>query len=106
MNEQISLFDSDNDKRWQFYGHYCNDNWSAKTETVNGVADIVLAFSVKLTKYELKIMCRNAIEIIRLEYGYSIRFLTNDVKKELFVRFDNYRTSKRRDIFEHINLYF
>ena len=106
MNEQISLFDSDNDKRWQFYGHYCNDNWSAKTETVNGVADIVLAFSVKLTKNELKKICREAIEISRSKYGYFVRFFTNNVKKELFVRFDNYNTSKKRDIFEHINLYF
>ncbi|MDR0115821.1 PcfU, partial [Enterococcus faecalis] len=24
----------------------------------------------------------------------------------LFIRFDNYTTSKKRDVFEHINLYF
>ncbi|MDU6565971.1 MAG: PcfU, partial [Enterococcus faecalis] len=32
MNEQINLLELDNDKLWQFYGHYCNDDWSAKTE--------------------------------------------------------------------------
>ena len=106
MNEQINLLELDNDKLWQLYGHYCNDDWSAKTETVNGVTDIVLGFSVKLTKNELKKICRDASEISRIKNGYSVRFLTNNVKKELFVRFDNYTTSKKRDVFEHINLYF
>lgn len=106
MNDQISLFDSNNDKQYQFYGHYCNDDWSTKTTMVNGVSDIVLGFSVKLTKKELKKICRNAVKIGRYRYGYSVRFLINNVKKELFVRFDNYTTSKKRDVFEHINLYF
>ena len=48
MNEQISLFDSDNDKRYQFYGHYCNDDWSTKTAMVKGVSDIVISFSIEL----------------------------------------------------------
>ena len=93
MNEQISLFDSDNDKRYQFYGHYCSDDWSTKTAMVNGVSDIVMSF-------------RDAIKIVRFKYGYSIKFFKNNVKKELFIRFDNYTTSKKRDVFEHINLYF
>ena len=50
MNEQISLFDSDNDKRYQFYGHYCSDDWSTKTAMVNGVSDIVMSFSIELSK--------------------------------------------------------
>ncbi len=54
MNEQISLFDSDNDKRYQFYGHYCNDDWSTKTSMVNAVSDIVMSFSIELSKDELK----------------------------------------------------
>lgn len=61
MNEQINLLELDNDKLWQFYGHYCNDDWSAKTETVNGDADIVLGFRVKLSKNELRKICRDAI---------------------------------------------
>ncbi|MBW9285532.1 PcfU, partial [Enterococcus faecalis] len=48
MNEQINLFDSDIDKRYQFYGHYCNDDWSTKTAMVNGVSDIVMSFSIEL----------------------------------------------------------
>ena len=99
MNEQISFFDSDIVKRYQFYGHYCNDDWSTKTAMVNGVSDIVMSFSIELSKDELK-------KIVRFKYGYSIKFLKNNVKKELFIRFDNYTTSKKRDVFEHINLYF
>ncbi|WP_025188014.1 hypothetical protein [Enterococcus faecalis] len=106
MNEQINLFDSDIDKRYQFYGHYCNDDWSTKTAMVNGVSDIVISFSIELSKDELKKICRDAIKIVRFKYGYSIKFLKNNVKKELFIRFDNYTTSKKRDVFEHINLYF
>ena len=106
MNEQISLFDSDIDKRYQFYGHYCNDDWSTKTAMVNGVSDIVMSFSIELSKDELKKICRDAIKIVRFKYGYSIKFLKNNVKKELFIRFDNYTTNKKRDVFEHINLYF
>ncbi|EAW7488500.1 PcfU [Enterococcus faecalis] len=106
MNEQISLFDSDNDKRYQFYGHYCSDDWSTKTAMVNGVSDIVMSFSIELSKDELKKICRDAIKIVRFKYGYSIKFFKNNVKKELFIRFDNYTTSKKRDVFEHINLYF
>ena len=64
MNEQISLFDSDNDKRYQFYGHYCSDDWSTKTAMVNGVSDIVMSFSIELSKDELKKICRDAIKII------------------------------------------
>ncbi|UER70874.1 hypothetical protein LM511_13195 (plasmid) [Enterococcus faecalis] len=41
MNEQISLFDSDIDKRYQFYGHYCNDDWSTKTAMVDDLKDLV-----------------------------------------------------------------
>ncbi|HBD0803896.1 TPA: PcfU [Enterococcus faecalis] len=106
MNEQISLFDSDNDKRYQFYGHYCNDDWSTNTAMVNGVSDIVISFSIELSKDELKKICRDAIKIVRFKYGYAIKFFKNNVKKELFIRFDNYTTSKKRDVFEHINLYF
>ncbi|RRQ83060.1 PcfU [Enterococcus faecalis] len=106
MNEQISLFDSDNDKRYQFYGHYCSDDWSTKTAMVNGVSDIVMSFSIELSKDKLKKICRDAIKIVRFKYGYSIKFFKNNVKKELFIRFDNYTTSKKRDVFEHINLYF
>ncbi|AVR90450.1 PcfU (plasmid) [Enterococcus faecalis] len=106
MNEQISLFDSDNDKRYQFYGHYCSDDWSTKTAMVNGVSDIVMSFSIELSKDELKKICRDAIKIVRFKYGYSIKFFKNNVKKELFIRFDNYTTSKKRDVFEYINLYF
>ncbi|WP_438843573.1 PcfU [Enterococcus sp. AZ029] len=106
MNEQINLFKTDNDKRYQFQGYYCNDDWSVRTATVNGVSDIVQSFSIELSKDELKNICRGAIKIIRIRYGYSIRFLKNNVKKELFVRFDNYTTSKKRNVYEHINLYF
>lgn len=106
MNEQISLFNIDNDKRYQFQGYYCNDDWSVRTATVNGVSDIVQGFSIELSKDELKKICRGANKIIRIRYGYSIRFLKNNVKKELFIRFDNYTTSNRKDVYEHINLYF
>ena len=71
MNEQISLFDSDIDKRYQFYGHYCNDDWSTKTAMVNGVSDIVMSFSIELTKVELKKICRDAIKIVRFCLLYT-----------------------------------
>lgn len=73
---------------------------------VNGVSDIVISFSIELSKDELKKICRDAIKIVRFKYGYAIKFFKNNVKKELFIRFDNYTTSKKRDVFEHINLYF
>ena len=40
------------------------------------------------------------------DYGPLGVEFKNNVKKELFIRFDNYTTSKKRDVFEHINLYF
>lgn len=106
MNEQISLFDAGNVNRCRFYGCYCNDDWSTKTETVNGVSDIVQSFSIELSKDELKKICRDAVKIGRFKYGYYVRFIKNNVKKELFIRFDNYTSSKRKDVYEHINLYF
>ncbi|EGO6608554.1 PcfU [Enterococcus faecalis] len=106
MNEQISLFETDNDKRYQFQGYYCDDDWSVRTARVNDVSDIVQSFSIELLKDELNKICRSAIKIIRNRYGYSVRFLKNNVKKELFIRFDNYTTSKKRNVYEHINLYF
>ncbi|UDM48386.1 PcfU (plasmid) [Enterococcus faecalis] len=106
MNEQLSLFDYDSYKRWRFYGCQCNDDWSTKTAIVNGVSDLVQSFELDLTKDELKKICEDAVEISRMRYGYFIKFIKNNVKKELFVRFDNYTTSKKRDVFEHINLYF
>lgn len=106
MNEQVSLFDSVSDKCLAFYGCYCNDDWSTKTATVNGVSEIVQSFSIDLSKDELKKICRDAVKIDRFRYGYYVRFIKNNTKKELFIRFDNYTTSKRKDVYEHINLYF
>lgn len=62
---------------------------------VNGVFDIVMSFSIEFIKVELKKICRDVIKIVRFKYGYFIKFLKNNVKKELFIRFDNYIMSKK-----------
>lgn len=107
MNEQLSLFSMDSSDSLVFYGHYCNEDWSAKTKTADDVENIVDSIKFNLTKSELKKLCQNAKEVFRDGiYGYTVQWEENRIKKELFVRFINFKTSPRRNVMEHIELYF
>lgn len=107
MMEQLSLFAESlpSSKQFKFSGNYCNADWSCKTKTKNGIKNIVDRIDFNLTKVELKTICRKAVKIEVRNYGYSV-FFEDDGKKKLFVRFDNFTTSRRRTVFEHIDLYF
>lgn len=107
MNEQINLFDTDNDSKVSFYVYYRNKDWSLKTKMIDGAPNVVSWYEKELTKSELKEICRCAVKIGRPGiYGYEVYYEDAGVKKEIFVRFLNYTTSRRRSVFEHIDLYF
>lgn len=108
MSEQLSLFDSKSiTDRVSFYGYYCNDDWSTRVHTVDGVPGIVDGIRFELTKLELKVICRGAVKVAApMQYGYEVFFEDDGIKKEIFVRFTNFTTSKKRTVFEHIDLYF
>jgi cytochrome c biogenesis protein ResB len=105
--EQLSLMDSENDTELIFWGNYCNDDWSTKTKNTGQSADIVDGIQLKLTKAELKSICRRAVRVnAPIQYGYEVFFEDDGVKKEIFVRFINFTTRNRQSVFEHIDLYF
>ncbi|WP_414842159.1 PcfU [Enterococcus saccharolyticus] len=107
MNEQLSFFDDTSIGYVSFCGYYCNDEWTPKTKRVDEVTDIVEWFHITLTKTELKKICRQAVLISRDgPYGYSVYFVDDGIKKEIFVRFNNFTTSNHLSVFEHIDLFF
>lgn len=110
MNQQLSLFENEFEainERLEFYGHYCNDDWSVKTDTVDGVPDIVDWEFIALTKNELVSICNKAKSAKKAgPYSYKVRFMQDGVKKELFVRFGNYSAREKWSVLEFIELYF
>lgn len=107
VNEQLSFFDDTSIGCVSFHGYYCNDDWTTKTKRVDEVTDIVEWFHVTLTKTELKNICRQAVLISKDgPYGYSVYFVDDGIKKEIFVRFNNFTTSNHLSVFEHIDLFF
>lgn len=106
--EQLTLFENEaTDEQLKFHGHYCSDDWSVKTKTVNGDPNIVDSIVFILTKAELKSICFRAVKIKEPRiYGYEVFFEDDGVKKKIFVRFGNYTTKKRWSVFEYIDLYF
>ncbi|MGM0183461.1 hypothetical protein IGK74_002426 [Enterococcus sp. AZ150] len=105
MIDQLSLFES-TDKRIKFFGNYCNDDWTIKTKTVGKYKNIVDGFEAILTAEELKELCDKSVKVELFNYGYEIFYEENGFKKSLAIRFDNYTSSKRRTVYEHIDLYF
>lgn len=101
--EQLSLFEESSDKKLRFYGSYRNVDWTIRTSTKKNVVD---SFTLHLTKNELKAICKQATKIEIYGFVYRVYYVEDGQNKELSVRFDNYRPSKRRSVFEHINLYF
>ncbi len=100
--EQISLFD-ESEAQVNFHGHYCNDDWTMKTNSKN----IVDTICFRLTKKELKEICRKAVDISKQgPYTYQVNFIDHGCKKAIDVRFVNYTVSTKRTVFEHIDLYF
>ncbi|MDM8212801.1 PcfU [Enterococcus hirae] len=107
--EQTSLFAEEEAARrlpvWSC--RYCNDDWSGRTKTVGNCNDIIDSFRLITTKEELKQICRRAVNIKKSgPYGYRVRYIDDGVKKEIFIRYQNYPASKRRSVYEHIDLYF
>lgn len=106
--EQLSIFESETtDEQLEFYGHYCNKDWSVKTKTVNGEPNIVDSIVFNLAKDELKSICFRAVKVNAPRiYGYEVFFEDDGVKKKIFVRFGNFTTKKKWSVFEYIDLYF
>ncbi|MGM0260442.1 PcfU [Enterococcus sp. AZ102] len=105
MDEQLSLFES-TDKKFRFRGYYCNDDWSIKTKVVGTCKNIVDTFEANLTAEELKKLCDKAVKVKLFNYGYEIFYEEYSFKKALIIRFENHTSSKKRSVYEHIDLYF
>lgn len=104
--EQLSLFKPTiANGTFKFYGNYCNDDWSCRTKTVDGVEDIVDSIIFVLTKKELLDVCSKAVSVNRRNYGYTVLFEDGDIKKELFVRFTNQTTKKKWTVFDFVENY-
>lgn len=106
--EQLDLFSDINssEDKLLFYGSIQDENWETKTHIVDGVPNIVMDASRELTKNELKDLCRSAVIIARLTYGFKVFYNEEGVNKEIFVRFVNNKTKAKVDVFQHIDLYF
>lgn len=105
MIDQLSLFEP-TDKKIRFSGAYRNDDWSIKTKTVGKYKNIVDEFEAILTAEELKKLCDKSVKVELFNYGYEIFYEENGFKKSLTIRFDSYKSSKKRSVYEHIDLYF
>ena len=106
--EQLSLFEDESSaERLDFWSYYCNDDWSVKTKTVAGVPGIVGTEILNLTKEEIIEICRHCESYEKSgPYGYQVFYIEDAVKKELFVRFLNYKARAKWTVIEFINLYF
>lgn len=108
MNEQLSLFDEEfTEQKIHFWSYHCNDDWSVKTHTVGGVPGIVVHDVLELTKKELIEICKKAESSNKYgPYGYQVFYIEDGIKKELFVRFSNFKSRAKWSVIEFINLYF
>ena len=108
MHQQLSLFDNESsDETIDFWSYYCNDDWSVKTQTVGGVPGIVVYDVLKLTKKEIIEICQKAESSKKYgPYGYQVFYIEDGVKREIFVRFMNFKARKKLSVIEFINLYF
>ena len=78
--EQLSLFDTDGGAKAGAYVFYCNDDWSLKTQ---GKENLCMYYTDWFTKSELKDLCNRAVKWHkRGQYGYSVYFEDDGVKKE------------------------
>lgn len=82
------------------------DTWEIKTQTLNGVPDIVVREPDDLYNYDdmLQII-RTAHKIERSQYGWTVQFTKNGQNKEVFLRDRNSdkineTTSSRQSIFK------
>lgn len=107
MDEQISLFDDQysSSKIW-FSCNLVDEHLKIATHEVDGVKNIVISDDRELTKNELKELCRRSFKTERLTYGFKVYFLDGTQNKCLFVRFMNWTTSNKINVFEHIETYF
>ena len=106
--EQLSLFEDESSaERLDFWSYYCNDDWSVKTKTVAGIPGIVGTEILELTKKELIEICKKAESANKYgPYGYQVFYIEDGVKRELFVRFSNFKSRSKWSVIEFINLYF
>ena len=82
------------------------DTWEIKTQTLNGVPDIVVRESDDIYSYDdLLHIIKTAHKIERSQYGWSVQFTKNGQNKEVFLRDRNSdkineTTSSRQSIFK------
>lgn len=100
---QLSLFESYG--TLEFNGTIRKINWSYQFKP--GTKDILISYSVSLTKEELLLLVNKSVKSERRIYGYEIYYTDKDgVNKELFIRFINEKTKSKETVSEFVEKYF
>ena len=100
---QLSLFESHG--ILEFNGTVLKKDWSYQFKP--GTKDIVISYTVSLTKAELLSLVSKSVKSRRAVYGYNIYYTDTDgVNKDLFIRFINETTKAKESISEFIEKHF
>ena len=100
---QLSLFESHG--ILEFNGTVLKKDWSYQFKP--GTKDIVISYTVSLTKAELLSLVSKSVKSRRAVYGYNIYYTDpNGVNRDLFIRFINETTKAKESISEFIEKHF
>lgn len=100
---QLSLFESYG--ALEFNGTILKKDWSYQFKP--GTKDIVVSYTVSLTKSELLSLVSKSVKSRRAIYGYNIYYTdSNGVNKDLFIRFINETTKAKQSVSEFIEKHF
>lgn len=103
MQEQLGLFD-DSNKRIEMDYNLVDSDFNHITDKDNIVQH---NFKDWFTKEELKDIVRKSTSSKKYgPYGFECCYKENGNHYRMFIRFDNYTTSKRDTAIDHINKYF
>lgn len=100
---QLSLFESHG--ILEFNGTVLKKDWSYQFKP--GTKDIVISYTVSLTKEELLLLVSKSVKSRRAVYGYNIYYTDADgINKDLFIRFINETTKAKETVSEFIEKHF
>lgn len=100
---QLSLFESYG--TLEFNGTIRKIDWSYEFKP--GTKDIVINNQQLLTKEELLLLVSKSVKSRRAVYGYNIYYTdSDDVNKDLFIRFINETTKAKEPVSEFIEKHF
>ena len=100
---QLSLFESHG--ILEFNGTVLKKDWSYQFKS--GTKDIVISYTVSLTKEELLLLVSKSLKSRRAVYGYNIYYTDSDgVNRDLFIRFINETTKAKESVSEFIEKHF